>query len=198
MQREIAWMALKQVSTLWVIAMTGVFVAALVSQHEFGLHRSTWVNLPAYVGGALFFPLVAMADALPPQLRLPVLRFLGPLALGAASAISLVLRLPTAEGTPGELIWTVMGTDTVTNLQALTLLVHGVDIAARKGCGEGLGVSEQACVHPNEPGRRGTCLRRRRGTRTARGARFECERCAAPSWSELARVKTLPPNFVRR
>ena len=30
------------------------------------------------------------------------------------------LRLPTAEDAPGELVWTVMGTDTVTNLQALT------------------------------------------------------------------------------
>jgi hypothetical protein len=120
MQREIAWMALKQASTLWVIAMTAVFVAAAVSLHEFGVHRSTWVDLPAYVGCELFFPLIAMADALPPKLRLPVLRFLGPFAFGAAAAIALVLRLPTAEDTPGELVWTIMGTDTVTNLQALT------------------------------------------------------------------------------
>ncbi len=41
MQREIALMALKQVSTLWIIAMTGVFVAAFVSLYEFGVHRST-------------------------------------------------------------------------------------------------------------------------------------------------------------
>jgi hypothetical protein len=120
MQREIAWMALKQASTLWVIAMTGVFVAALVSLYEFGMHRSTWVVLPVYVGCALFFPLVAMADALPPKLRLRILRFLGPFGLGAAAAVALALRLPTAEGTPGKLVWTVMGTDTVTNLQALT------------------------------------------------------------------------------
>jgi hypothetical protein len=76
--------------------------------------------LPAYVGCALFVPLVAMADALPPKLRLPVLRFLGPTASGAAATVALVLRLPTAEDTPGELVWTVMGTDTGTNLQALT------------------------------------------------------------------------------
>jgi hypothetical protein len=120
MQREIAWMALKQAWTLWIIAITGIFVAALVSLYKFGLHRSTWVDLPAYVGCALFFPLVAMADALPPKLRLPVLRFLGPFASGAAASVALVLRLPTAEGTPGKLIWTVMGTDTVMNLEALT------------------------------------------------------------------------------
>jgi hypothetical protein len=50
------------------------------------------------------------------------------------AAIVLVLRLPAAEGTPGKLVWTVMGTDTVTNLQALTysgtvmmvLLIKGV------------------------------------------------------------------------
>jgi hypothetical protein len=120
MQREIAWMALKQASTLWVIAMSGVFVAGLISLYEFGGQRSTWVNLPVYVGGALFFPLIAMADALPPKLRLRILRFSGPLALGAAATVALALRLPTAEDTPGELVWTVMGTDTVTNLQALT------------------------------------------------------------------------------
>jgi hypothetical protein len=134
MQREIAWMALKQVATLWVIAMTGVFVAALVSLHDFGVHRSTWVVLPTYAGCALFFPMIAMADALPPKLRLPVLRVLGPFSCGAAAAVALVLRLPTAEDTPGKLVWTVMGTDTVTNLEALTysatvltlLLVEGL------------------------------------------------------------------------
>jgi hypothetical protein len=120
MNREIAWMVLKQVSTLWIIMMTGVFVAALVSLWEFGVHRSTWVVLPMYVGCALFFPMIAMADALPPKLRLPVLRFLGPFAFGAAGAVALVLRLPTAEDTPGELVWTEMGADTVTNLQVLT------------------------------------------------------------------------------
>jgi len=75
-----------------------------------------------------------MADALPPKLRLRILRFMGPFALGSVGAIVLVLRLPTAEGTPGKLVWTVMGTDTVTNLQALSysgtvmmvLLIKGV------------------------------------------------------------------------
>jgi hypothetical protein len=119
MQREIAWMALKQIPTLWIIAMTGVFVAAFVSLYEFGVLLSTWVVLPIYVGCALAFPLITMADALPPKLRLPVLRFFGPFALGATASFALVLRLPTAEDTPGELVWTVMGTDTVTNLQAL-------------------------------------------------------------------------------
>jgi hypothetical protein len=120
MQRVIAWMALRQVTTLWIIAMTGALVAGFVSLFEFGVQRSKWVGMPVYVGCALFFPLVAMADALPPKLRLPVLRFLGPFAFGAAGAIALVLRLPTAEDTPGKLVWTVMGTDTVTNLQVVT------------------------------------------------------------------------------
>jgi hypothetical protein len=137
MQREIAWMALRQVSTLWIIAMTGVFVAALASLYEFGVHRSTWVGMPVYVGCALFFPLVAMADALPPKLRQPVLRFLGPLALGATTVIALVLRLPTAEGTPGELVWTVMGTDTVTNLQALTYSSTVLTVLLAKGVVKG-------------------------------------------------------------
>jgi hypothetical protein len=133
MQREIAWMALKQVSTLWIIAMTGVFVAGWVSLYEFGVHRSTWVVLPVFVGCALFCPLVTMADALPPKLRLPVLRFLGPSAFGCAAMIALVLRLPTAEDTPGELVWTVMGTDTVTNLQALTYSSTVLTVLLAKG-----------------------------------------------------------------
>ena len=79
--------------------MTGIFVAGLISLYEFGIHR---INLPLYVALALYFPLVTMADALPPGLRLPVLRFAGPFALGCMAAVSLVLRLPTAEGTPGK------------------------------------------------------------------------------------------------
>jgi hypothetical protein len=138
MQREIAWMALKQVSTLWVIAMTGVFVAALVSLFELGVHRSTWVDLPAYVGNALCFPLVAMADALPPKLRLPILRFVSPFALGCAATLSLVLRLPTAEDTPGELVWTAMGSDTVTNLRALTYSSTVLTILLAKGVLKGV------------------------------------------------------------
>jgi hypothetical protein len=57
--------------------MTGAFVAGWVSLWDFGVHRSTWVGVPTYAGCALFFPMIAMADALPPKLRLRVLRFLG-------------------------------------------------------------------------------------------------------------------------
>jgi hypothetical protein len=137
MQREIAWMALREIPTLWVILMTGIFVAGLISLFEFGVHLGTWIALPVYVGCALAFPLVAMADALPPKLRLTALRFAGPFVLGCAGTVALVLRLPMAQGTPGMLVWTVMGTSTVTNLQALTysatvatvLLAQGVLLA---------------------------------------------------------------------
>ena len=47
-----------------------------------------------------------------------------------AGAIALVLRLPTAENTPGKLVWTVMGTDTVTILQALTYSATVMTVAA--------------------------------------------------------------------
>jgi hypothetical protein len=133
MQRKLAWMALKQFSTVWVIVTTGVFVAALISLSESGVHRSLWVDLPAYIGCALFFPLIAMADALPSKLRLRVLRFLGPPSFGAIGAIALVLRLPTAEDTPGELVWTVMGVNTVTNLQALTYSATVLTVLLAKG-----------------------------------------------------------------
>ena len=163
MQREIAWMALKQVSTLWVIAMTGIFVAALASLFEFGVRRSTWVVLPVYVGNALFFPLVAMADALPLKLRLLGLRLLAPITLGCAVAVALVLRLPTAKGTPGELVRMVMGVNTVTNLQALTSRLTysattGAGGAACRGRSEELGLSDRACAHLNELGRCGIRL----------------------------------------
>jgi hypothetical protein len=44
-----------------------------------------------------------------------------------------VLRLPMAEGTPGELVWTVMGTDTVSNLQALTYSTTVLMLLVAKG-----------------------------------------------------------------
>ena len=133
MQREIAWMALRQFSTLWVITMTAVFVAAFVSLQEFGVHRSTWVVLPVYIGCALFFPMIAMGDALPPKLRLHILRFFGPVGLGATATVAVVLRLPTAEDTPGEFVWKVMGTDTVTNLQMLTYSASVLAVLLAKG-----------------------------------------------------------------
>jgi hypothetical protein len=120
LQRDLAWMALKQPSTLWVIAMTGVLIAGLVSLEEFGVRRGTWSMLPSYIGVGLTFPLFALADALPGGLRLRFLRFATPAGLAATAIIAVVLRLPAAEGTPGELVWTVMGKDTVTNLHALT------------------------------------------------------------------------------
>ena len=120
LQCEIALLALRQFSTMWIMAMTGVFVAAWVSLWEFGVHKSTWVLLPVYIDFALFFPLMALADALPIKLRLHFVRFFGPFVLICAAAVAVVLRLPTAEDTPGQILWTVMGTDAVTNLEALT------------------------------------------------------------------------------
>jgi hypothetical protein len=143
LQREVAWMALKQVATVWVIAMTGVFVAGLVVLYEFGVYHRRWVVLPSYVGCALFFPLVAMGDALPPGLRVPFLRILGTAALGCAAAVALVLRLPTAEGTPGEVVWSVMGIDAVTNLHAITYSATVMMALLAEGV-------LRACVFPNE------------------------------------------------
>jgi hypothetical protein len=132
MQRELAWLTLKQFSTLWIIAMAGVYIAGLVSLYV-NVNRTLWVWLPVSIALVLFFPLVAMADALPPKLRLRVLRFAGPFALGCMGAVALVLRLPTAEGTPGKLVWTVMGTETVTNLQAITYSATVIAVLFTKG-----------------------------------------------------------------
>jgi len=70
LQRELAWIAFKQPSTLWIIAMCGLWGAGFVSLHDFGIQRSTWVTVPLHVTPMLFFPLVAMADAMPPAVRL--------------------------------------------------------------------------------------------------------------------------------
>ena len=143
LQRELAWMALKQPSTLWIIAMSGLWVAGLASLSEFGIHRSTWITVPIYINCGLFFPLVAMADALPSAMRLSCLRFFGPTAVMAMGAVAIVLRLPTAEGTPGKLVWTVMGTDTVTNLQVITYSSTVIAVLLAEGV-------LRAWVFPNE------------------------------------------------
>jgi hypothetical protein len=41
LHRELAWMALKQASTCWIIAMTMVYVGASVSLYDFGVRRDT-------------------------------------------------------------------------------------------------------------------------------------------------------------
>jgi hypothetical protein len=143
MQREIAWMSLKQFSTVWIIVMTVLFVAAHVSLHDFGVHHATWFVLPLHIGVGLFVPLVAMADALPPKLRLRILRYCAPFMMGCAGIIAVVLRLPQALDTPGILVWAVMGPETVTNLQALTYSTTVIALLL----GEGI---LNAWVFPNE------------------------------------------------
>ena len=143
LQRELAWIALKQPSTLWIIAMCGLWGAGFVSLHDFGIQRSTWVTVPLHVTPMLFFPLVAMADAMPPAVRLSVLRYLGLVCLGGTGMIAIALRLPTAEQTPGKLVWTVMGTDTVTNLQVATYSATVIAVLLAEGV-------MRAWVFPNE------------------------------------------------
>ena len=96
-------------------------------------HQSTWVTVPICIDLLLFFPLIAMADALPPKVRLCVLRYLGPAVCGCTTIIALTLRLPAAENTPGLVVWSVMGTDTVTNLEALTYSSTVLTLLLAKG-----------------------------------------------------------------
>jgi hypothetical protein len=65
------------------------------------------------------------------------------------ATVALVLRLPTAEGTPGKLIWTIMGTDTATNLQALTYSSSALMVLLAEGVLNGW-------VFPNRPRELGT------------------------------------------
>jgi hypothetical protein len=200
LQRELAWMALKQFSTIWIIAMTGVWTAAWVSLYDFGVHRSTWVVLPSYIGCALFPPLIAMADALPPKMRLRALRFAGPLALGCLGTAAVVLRLPTAKGTPGELMWTVMGIDTVTNLQALAYSATVLTVLLAEG-------SLRAWVFPNELAfiqtglkvtERANCAPVSGGLRevnTSHGAPVASVSLTASSAASAARARVAPHPF---
>ena len=57
--------------------------------------------------------------------------------------IAIALRLPTAEQTPGKLVWTVMGTDTVTNLQVATYSATVIAVLLAEGV-------MRAWVFPNE------------------------------------------------
>jgi hypothetical protein len=73
----------------------------------------------------------------------------------AASVALGVLRLPTrtAEDTPGELVLVDLDGDGDRHSHkpaSAHILDHRLDVPAREGCGEELGVSEQACVHSNE------------------------------------------------
>ncbi len=99
----------------------------------------------------LFFQIpMADSDALSPALRVPVLRGAGPLAISATGAVALVLRLPTAGKPPGELVWAIMGTETVTNLNLQAIMLAGqycTDGVAHRGCAERVAVAEETGLH---------------------------------------------------
>ena len=81
--------------------MTCVFVAGDAHNLTIALQRELWIDLPVYIALLLFFPLVAMADALPPGLRVYVMRYLVSGVMSLLALLALALRLPAAAGTPG-------------------------------------------------------------------------------------------------
>jgi hypothetical protein len=85
--------------------MTCVLVAGDAHNLTVALQRELWIDL------LLFFPLVAMADALPPGLRVYVLRYLVSGAMSLLAFLALALRLPMAADTPGCVQRGVMGFD---------------------------------------------------------------------------------------
>jgi hypothetical protein len=123
LQRDIAsaWMVLRTPATLWIFAMTGLFVASLVSIMTYELDRviALPVDIPVYIFCSLFFPLVAMADALPPRLRISFHRIGGVGTMLILTTIGVVLRLPAALYTPGDSKWAVLGVETVSSLYVL-------------------------------------------------------------------------------
>ena len=118
LQKDVAWLALKQPSTWWVTLMAAVFTAGDASHLTFALQRELWIDLPVYICCMLIFPLVAMADALPPGLRLPMLRFAGTGLMGLMAVMAVLPRLPSAADAPGCVLWAVLGVDMITNIQA--------------------------------------------------------------------------------
>ena len=115
MQRRIISRALRQTSTIWIIITTAAFVISHVSYLTFGpLRRSLWLDLPRYMAWTLWFPAVALSDALPGTLRIHVLRWAGVLILTITASICLFLRLPSTP-LPGLQLCTVMGVEEVTH-----------------------------------------------------------------------------------
>jgi hypothetical protein len=113
LQRDIAWMVLRTPATLWIFAMTGLFVASLVSIMTYELDRviALPVYIPFYIFCSLFIPLVAMADAVPPRLRVLFHRIGGVGTMLILTTIGVVLRLPAALHTPGDSKWAVLGVE---------------------------------------------------------------------------------------
>jgi hypothetical protein len=108
-------------------------VACEVSLLSFGCGKPLYFTLPVYVGHALFFPLIAMADALPRSLRLVVLRFFGPAAVAVLGGIAIWLQLPAAAHAPGVRTLTVLGVETISNLNCLSKAATILLILVAKG-----------------------------------------------------------------
>jgi hypothetical protein len=143
LQRDVAWLALKQPSTWWVTLMTAMFTAGDASHLTFALQRELWIDLPVFICCMLIFPLVAMADALPPGLRLPMLRFAGTGLMGLMAVMAVLPRLPSAADAPGCVLWAVMGVDTITNIQAIAYSSTVLVVLLAEG-------SARAWVWPNQ------------------------------------------------
>ena len=109
MQAQIAGILIRNPHTLLVIVISLVWTASLVKLWSWELERNLLLDLPRYVCHALIWPIIRMADALPPKVRSIVLRY-----FSMASSIPLVLiavwlRLPRAPLAPGNARLNVIG-----------------------------------------------------------------------------------------
>ena len=116
MQRELLLKSLSQMSSVWIIVVTCGYISALVSLFTVGLGRSIWLDLPRYAVLLVFFPFMALSDALPEVVRRDVIRYAGAAACVIMATIVTFLNLPWAADAPGIQMWAVMGVESVTNL----------------------------------------------------------------------------------
>ena len=133
LQRQLLSRVFWMPSTFWILTVSLLLVACEVSLLSFGIGKPLYLTLPVYVGHALFFPLIAMGDALPHSLRLVVLRFFGPAAVSVLACLAIWLQLPAAARAPGSFALTVMGVETLTNLNCLSKAATVLLILVAKG-----------------------------------------------------------------
>ena len=120
LQKSLVIMVFQEPTTVAVFAMAFAFIAGVSSWLTTGLGRSIWLDLPRWITLTLFFPLVKFGDALPGELRLLVLRYVGPCVCAVLGGGIAMLHLPAAENRlPGTLLWTVAGVEVITNVKVV-------------------------------------------------------------------------------
>jgi hypothetical protein len=102
LQAQLASMVIRTPHTIFVIGLSALWVTSLGLLWSGELERSLLLDFPRYVCHALMWPIVSMSDALPPKVRIFVLRYFCLAASLPMFGIAVSLRLPRASFAPGN------------------------------------------------------------------------------------------------